>query len=70
MSFAYRAAMDEMERGGLLADTQKAIAQAQADKEAEIGPYERPDTDKTDKTEIDKVETYKPKARKRWWGLL
>jgi len=70
LSFRYRAAMDEMERGGLLEDTQKAIAQAQEHKEAGIGPYKRPDTDKTDKTEIDKVETYKPEVRKkRWRGL-
>jgi DNA invertase Pin-like site-specific DNA recombinase len=66
MSSAYRAAMDEMERAGLGDETRKAIAQAQADKKAGIGPYKRPETDKT---EIDKVETDKPEARKRWWRL-
>jgi hypothetical protein len=64
MSSEYFAAMEEMRRAGLLEDTQKAIAQAQADKKAGIGPYKRPDTDKTDKTEIDKS-----KVRKRWWRL-
>jgi hypothetical protein len=69
MPSAYFAAMEEMRSAGLLEDTRKAIAQAQAHKKAGIGPYERPDTVKTDKTEIDKVETYKSKARKRWWRL-
>ena len=76
MSSAYFAAMEEMRSAGLLEDTQKAIAQAQADREAGIGPYKRPDTKKTeidkvetDKTEIDKVETNKPEVRKRWWRL-
>ena len=66
MSSAYFAAMEEMRSAGLLEDTQKAIAQAQADREAGIGPYKRPDTKKT---EIDNTEIDKSKVRKRWWRL-